>query len=188
MLFFCSIESLLDPVILKELIPEINTKMLGTMPNWKGADPPKDMPKNIGTLYMMKSLKTMIPKVQGVSISNGLEWSLDGKMMYYIDSIPRKVLAFDFNSSDGSITNQRVVFDFEAKGVQGFPDGMTICDKGHLWVACFGGSQVCFVYKSLRLFTLCLHFSLNFRFWSLIQVLEITIPFLLMVWLKISPL
>ena len=113
------------------------------MPNWKGADPPKDMPKNAGTLYMMKSLKTMIPKVEGVSISNGLEWSLDGKTMYYIDSIPRKVLAFDFDVSDGSITNQRVVFDFEAKGVQGFPDGMTICDKGHLWVACFGGSQVC---------------------------------------------
>ena len=161
MLFFCSIESLLDPVILKELIPEINSKIVGTMPNWKGADPPKEMPKNIGTLYMMKSLKTMIPKVEGVSISNGLEWSLDGKTMYYIDSIPRKVLAFDFNGSDGSITNQRVVFDFEAKGVQGFPDGMTICDKGHLWVACFGGSQVCFCLNINEF----VYIFLNFRFW-----------------------
>ena len=26
-----------------------------------------------------------------IDISNGLEWSLDGKVMYYIDSLTRKV-------------------------------------------------------------------------------------------------
>ena len=37
-------------------------------------------------------------KFDGVDISNGLEWSLDGKTMYYIDSLNLKVEAFDYDA------------------------------------------------------------------------------------------
>ena len=81
-------------------------------------------------------------KFDRVDISNGLDWSLDGKIMYYIDSLALKVEAFDYDATNGNIQNRRTVFDLPSNGVKGFPDGMTIDTQGHLWVACFGGSQV----------------------------------------------
>jgi sugar lactone lactonase YvrE len=48
----------------------------------------------------------------------------------------------DFDVDSGNACNRRKVFDFVANEVKGFPDGMTIDTRGHLWVACFGGGQV----------------------------------------------
>ncbi len=60
----------------------------------------------------------------------------------FLDSLTYKLEAFDYDEEAGSITNRRCVFDFEANGVKGIPDGLTIDTNGHLWVAMFGGSQV----------------------------------------------
>jgi sugar lactone lactonase YvrE len=38
-----------------------------------------------------------------VSISNGLAWSSDDKLMYYIDTPTRRVDVFDFDLEKGSI-------------------------------------------------------------------------------------
>lgn len=38
-----------------------------------------------------------------VSISNGLTWSLDNKVLYYIDTPTRRVDAFDFDLENGKI-------------------------------------------------------------------------------------
>jgi len=62
--------------------------------------------------------------------------------MYYIDTISLGVDVFDFNVANGDLTNRRRLFKFDDNGVQGYPDGMTVDDRGHLWVACFAGSQV----------------------------------------------
>ncbi|KAJ1519571.1 hypothetical protein ONE63_004846 [Megalurothrips usitatus] len=77
-----------------------------------------------------------------VSISNGLLWSLDETLMYYIDTPTRRVDVFDFDVVRGEIANRRPAFDFAANNITGNPDGMTIDADGNLWVACFGGSQV----------------------------------------------
>ena len=82
-------------------------------------------------------------KFDKVHISNGLDWSPDGKTMYYIDSLTRKIDGFDFDAKNGSLANRRTVFDLSGHlGKDGFPDGMTIDTKGHLWVACWGESQI----------------------------------------------
>ena len=78
--------------------------------------------------------------VNNTSISNGLCWSLDHQTMYYIDSPENRVFAYDFNSTDGSISNQRTVIDFS--DLVGVPDGMTIDTEGMLWIAHWGGSKV----------------------------------------------
>lgn len=42
-----------------------------------------------------------------ISISNGLCWSPDAKTMYFIDSLTRKVVAFDYDKATGDISNER---------------------------------------------------------------------------------
>ena len=109
---------------------------------------PGDVVRRQGRMYFMKQrpdddqVADVEMKFDEIDISNGLDWSPDGKTMYYIDSLALKVEAFDYEASNGRIHNRRTVFDLPANGVQGFPDGMTVDTEGRLWVACFGGSQV----------------------------------------------
>ena len=58
----------------------------------------------ISSLYSLDidgQLRTQLTKI---SISNGLAWSSDHKTMYYIDSIPGKLYAFDFDIATGTIS------------------------------------------------------------------------------------
>ena len=83
--------------------------------------------------------------VPGVTISNGLGWSLDNKTMYYIDSPPRHIYSFDYNLTDGAIANQKIAIDFGQQGHNGLPDGMCTDIEGRIWVASFSGGFVsCF--------------------------------------------
>lgn len=79
-----------------------------------------------------------------ITVSNGLAWSADNKTMYYIDSHPRKVFAYDFDLDSGTLSNARVAIDFddEERKLTGFPDGMTIDVDGNIWVACFNGGRL----------------------------------------------
>nr|CAR31337.1 luciferin-regenerating enzyme [Suberites domuncula] len=102
---------------------------------------PSGLSKNEGTLYSFVAGK-VTPCVPGVTISNGLGWSLDNSKMYYIDSIPQKVYSFDYNFADGTIANQKTFVDYVSDDSSGFPDGMCTDIEGRLWVASFGGGCV----------------------------------------------
>ena len=41
--------------------------------------------------------------LQGVTLSNGLGWSPDGRLMYYVDSMTQGIDVFDFDVGTGSI-------------------------------------------------------------------------------------
>jgi sugar lactone lactonase YvrE len=73
----------------------------------------------------------------GVSVSNGLVWSSDGRRAHYIDTPTHHVDIFDV-AEDGSWHDRRTVADLG----EDFPDGMTIDTDGRLWVAVWGGGQV----------------------------------------------
>jgi len=60
--------------------------------------------------------------------------------MYFIDSSPRTVTAFDYDVATGSATNPRVVIQTPEK--MGYPDGMTIDVEDKLWIAHWQGSCV----------------------------------------------
>ncbi len=51
-------------------------------------------------------------QLSDITISNGIGWSPDNRTMYYIDSTPKKVYAFDFDESEATISNQRVLVDY----------------------------------------------------------------------------
>lgn len=77
----------------------------------------------------------------GVTISNGLQWSLDGTLAYYIDTPTRRVDVFDVDPVDGSLNDRRPLVRL-ADDVTGYPDGMTIDAEGGLWVALWGGGEI----------------------------------------------
>jgi sugar lactone lactonase YvrE len=78
--------------------------------------------------------------VPGVTISNGLAWSADGSVMYYVDTPTRRIDAFDYDSVTGDVSGRRPVVTIPES--DGSPDGMTIDAEGGLWVALWGGGAV----------------------------------------------
>ncbi|KFO55831.1 Regucalcin, partial [Corvus brachyrhynchos] len=75
-----------------------------------------------------------------VDISNGLDWSLDHKTFFYIDSLSYSVDAFDYDLQTGKIGNRRSIYKLEKE--ESIPDGMSIDTEGKLWVACYDGGRV----------------------------------------------
>ena len=93
-----------------------------------------------GFLYSLESGKPPRKLLDGITISNGLAWSPDYKIFYYIDTPTRQVRAFDYDLDTGNISNPRVAVDVPAS--MGWPDGMTSDMDGRLWIALWGGSRV----------------------------------------------
>lgn len=60
-----------------------------------------------GTLYMMDLDHKLYPKVEKVTISNGITWSADAKRMFYIDTSQNSVDVFDFDLQRGEISCSR---------------------------------------------------------------------------------
>ncbi len=92
-----------------------------------------------GTVYRLDTDHATSVVFGGSTISNGLAWSPDGSLAYYIDSATRRVDVFDYTADDGLTGRRRFVEITEGAGD---PDGMTVDAQGHLWVALYAGSAV----------------------------------------------
>ena len=93
-----------------------------------------------GNLYRLNTDLTVHKVLENVSISNGIVWSADAKTMYFIDSLTRRVDAFDYDNASGDISNRRTACSL-APG-KDMPDGMAIDVDDCLWVAHFYGNCV----------------------------------------------
>ncbi len=93
-----------------------------------------------GALYRLDPDGRARPMLHHVSISNGLDWSDDGRLMYFIDSPTQSVDVFDFDLATGAIANRRTWLRIGA--VHGMPDGLTLDADGYVWVSLWGGGGV----------------------------------------------
>ena len=59
--------------------------------------------REMGSLYSLGQDHIVKEHVGKLDISNGLAWSHDNKIMYFIDSCLRKVYAFDFDIEAGTL-------------------------------------------------------------------------------------
>nr|XP_020474793.1 regucalcin [Monopterus albus] len=101
---------------------------------------PAEVEKQQGSLFSVSSDLAVTKQLSKVDISNGLDWSLDQKTFFYIDTLRLTVDAFDYDSNTGHLGNRRVVYHMEEG--EGLPDGMTVDADGRLWVACYNGGRV----------------------------------------------
>jgi sugar lactone lactonase YvrE len=106
---------------------------------WAGTTDMDHRP-GVGTLYRLDPDLRVSPMLHDVTISNGIDWSLDGRTMYFIDTPTRRVDAFAFDRAGGTIANRRPAVAIREGA--GNPDGMTLDAEGYLWVALWGGSAV----------------------------------------------
>ncbi|MFJ5809605.1 SMP-30/gluconolactonase/LRE family protein [Streptomyces sp. NPDC093093] len=92
-----------------------------------------------GSLYRLDPDGTVTTLLDSVTISNGLGWSPDGRLLYYADSPTRRVDVFDHDPVTGALTARR---PFAATGPAGVPDGLAVDTEGRVWVAVWGAGQV----------------------------------------------
>lgn len=92
-----------------------------------------------GSLYSFDGNK-VTRLLDGIRISNGLAWSVDHKMLYFIDTPTREVKVFDYDAAAGQIADPRTAIAIPES--LGWPDGMTADTDGNLWIAMWGGAQV----------------------------------------------
>ncbi|MCW2984904.1 MAG: hypothetical protein JWR63_2474 [Conexibacter sp.] len=93
-----------------------------------------------GTLYRLDPDHRVHTMIEGVTISNGIDWSPDDRRMYYVDSATGRIDIFDFDAAAGRISNRRPFAQLPE--TDGEPDGLTVDLDGHVWVAVWAGSAV----------------------------------------------
>ncbi len=92
--------------------------------------------KERGSLYRLDPDGTVTRHVTGVGISNGIDWSLDGALMYHADTALGRVDVFDFDEPTGTIANRRPFVTIPDD--LGAPDGLVVDADGYLWLAHLG--------------------------------------------------
>jgi sugar lactone lactonase YvrE len=73
---------------------------------------------------------------------NGMGWSPDGSVFYLVETQAREILRYDFDLETSRIASEASVFVDAEHFPEGFPDGLAVDSRGHLWVAEFAGSAV----------------------------------------------
>ncbi len=76
----------------------------------------------------------------GICVSNGIGWSPDNRVMYYTDSDPHLIYAYDFDLATGTAENRRVFID--SSDASGVPDGLTVDSQGFIWSARWDGWRI----------------------------------------------
>ncbi|MCL4354150.1 SMP-30/gluconolactonase/LRE family protein [Patescibacteria group bacterium] len=95
---------------------------------------------NKGSLYFLGRDYSIEKRINKVTISNGITWSLNRKTLYYIDSPTYSVVSYEFDEKNGGIKNKRIAIEINSD--LGMPDGMTIDNEGMLWIALYGGGKI----------------------------------------------
>jgi sugar lactone lactonase YvrE len=85
----------------------------------------------------------------GVTVSNGLAFSPDGRTLWWSDTAAARIDALDFDPADGSLSRQRVFAQFPVKApgqdlatYGGRPDGAAVDAEGCYWSAMFEGQRL----------------------------------------------
>lgn len=99
-----------------------------------------DMSPGRGSLFRFDPAGTVTRVLDGLTISNGIAWSADGRRVHYIDSGTGRVDLFDYDVGSAELANRRPLATVDEQ--EGTPDGLALDSEGGTWVALFDGSAV----------------------------------------------
>lgn len=95
-------------------------------------------------LYRLDPDLSLTQLESGIVVGNGPCWSLDGQTFYFADTWARRIWAYEYDTTTGSLLSRRVFADFEGH-LRGYPDGATVDAEGCVWsVEVYGGRLVRF--------------------------------------------
>ena len=89
-----------------------------------------------GSVYRLDADLSVHVVLEDVTVSNGLEWSPDGRVAYYNDTPTSRISVFDYDGEAG-LTGRRTFTEVDGK-----PDGLTVDAEGGVWTALFGSGVV----------------------------------------------
>jgi sugar lactone lactonase YvrE len=93
-----------------------------------------------GKLYLMDAAGAVRVVDDGIELANGLGFGPDARTLYFADSAPRRIYAYDVDPQSGSLSRKRVFAQLTRD--DGLPDGLTVDADAHVWCACWYGGQV----------------------------------------------
>lgn len=93
-----------------------------------------------GKFYRFDTDHSVTELYDGIGISNGLGWSPDDKLMYYIDSFAYRVDVHDYDVATGQMGERRVFARLGSGEL--VPDGLAVDSEGGVWVAVWGGGVI----------------------------------------------
>ncbi|MGI5146805.1 SMP-30/gluconolactonase/LRE family protein [Plantactinospora sp. CA-294935] len=91
-------------------------------------------------LYRMDADLVARRVLADVTISNGIAWSPDGTLTYYVDTPTQRIDVFDYDPDEAMLTGRRPFVRIEP--ADGAPDGLTVDAEGGVWIALWGGGEV----------------------------------------------
>jgi sugar lactone lactonase YvrE len=106
---------------------------------WVGSLAADEEP-NRGSVYRFSPSSGVQTMFGDVTISNGIGWSPDRAVLYFVDSGPGTIHSYDVDSR-GEISQRRLFVQFDT-ATEGTPDGLCIDHEGFIWVAVWGGYEV----------------------------------------------
>ncbi|MFE6158464.1 SMP-30/gluconolactonase/LRE family protein [Streptomyces sp. NPDC056486] len=92
-----------------------------------------------GNLIRLTGDGTATEVLSRISVSNGIGWSPDGRLMYYIDTPTRRIDVVELR--DDQLPRSRHPF-VTVEADAGYPDGLTVDADGCVWVALWDGAAV----------------------------------------------
>jgi len=96
--------------------------------------------EGLGSLYCIDEALKVQKKLENLSVSNGIAWSLNNDRMYHIDTPTGVVSSYIFDVSTGEIKFEKKAIAVPAE--MGLPDGMCMDEEGMLWIAHWDGFGV----------------------------------------------
>ena len=107
---------------------------------WAGTMSDSDPHGSHGSLYRLDPDGSVARMDTGFTVSNGIGWSPDDKIMYFTDTMRSVIYAYDFDIAAGTLENRRS-FVTVPDG-EGFPDGLTVDSEGFVWSAIALGYKI----------------------------------------------
>ena len=95
---------------------------------------------NSAALYRLEPDFTLERVLAGMTISNGLAFSPDGRTLYHADTPTQIIHSYDYDQASGTPSNPRVLARFTEDGDR--PDGAAVDSEGCYWIAFYRGSKV----------------------------------------------
>lgn len=92
-----------------------------------------------GRLWRLDTSGRATVALEGIGISNGIDFTIDGRTAYYIDTTTRTLERLDIDPF-GDVLGRNDVVTFLPG--EGDPDGLVLDDEGCIWVAMWDGWSV----------------------------------------------
>lgn len=92
-----------------------------------------------GSLYCLETDGRVRRVWSDLTVSNGLDWSSDGRRLFFIDSVTRRVDVCEYDVETGAVGDRLPAVAIPPPG---YPDGMCIDAEDALWVALWDGGAV----------------------------------------------